>query len=419
MNSCEIVVDNFAGGGGASLGLEWALGRSPDIAINHDAVALELHRLNHPETEHLCKDLFDVDPVQATRGQPVGLAWFSPDCKHFSKAKGGKPVEKKIRGLAWVVIRWAARVKPRIIILENVEEFKTWGPLRSDGRPCKRRTGQTFQQWVGHLEKLGYQVEWHELVAADYGAPTSRKRFFLIARCDGRPIVWPEPTHGPGLLPYRTAAECIDWSIPCPSIFERKRPLAENTLKRIAKGVRRYVIESADPFIVPIHHYNGRVNVHGCDEPLRTITASPKGGSFALAAPYLVKCNHQGQSIEDPVRTVMASSRGHHALCAAFLAKHYGGVVGHELDKPIGAITSVDHHSLVTVRGELYQIEDIGLRMLQPRELARAHGFPDDYKLRGTKTVQVRMIGNSVPPVWAEALCNANYTDTGQEVLSA
>ncbi len=236
-----------------------ATGRSVDIAINHDPDAIAMHAMNHPETKHYCESVWDVNPREAVNGLPVGLCWLSPDCKHFSKAKGGKPVEKKIRGLAWVAVRWAATVKPRVIMLENVEEFKTWGPI-VDGKPCPVRKGKTFQSFVRALERQGYQVEFKELRACDYGAPTIRKRLFMVARRDGMPIVWPTPTHGlPGtpevksgkLAPWRTAAECIDWSIPCPSIFERKKPLAENTLKRIAKGIQKFVIESASVFPVP------------------------------------------------------------------------------------------------------------------------------------------------------------------------
>jgi DNA (cytosine-5)-methyltransferase 1 len=247
----ELIVDNFAGGGGASLGIGMALGRSPDIAINHDPEAIAMHAANHPETKHYCEDVWYVDPVEACDGRPVGLAWFSPDCKHFSKAKGGKPVSKKIRGLAWVVIRWAKAVKPRVIILENVEEFQTWGPLTADGMPCPLRKGQTFRRWKTQLENLGYQVSTRELRASDYGTPTIRKRLFIVARCDGLPIAWPEATHGDpkkikndlfsiNRKPWRTAAECIDWALPCPSIFERHRPLAENTLRRIAAGIKRF-----------------------------------------------------------------------------------------------------------------------------------------------------------------------------------
>ncbi|MDE1901479.1 MAG: DNA cytosine methyltransferase [Alphaproteobacteria bacterium] len=252
-----LIVDNFAGGGGASTGIEMGLGCSIDIAINHDDEAVAMHTANHPGAEHLCQSVWRADPRDVTKGRPVSLAWFSPDCKHFSKAKGGKPVEKHIRDLAWVVVHWAKLVRPAVIMLENVEEFKDWGPLTSteDGKliPCPLRKGFTFRRWCGELKKLGYKIEYRELRACDYGAPTIRKRLFLIARCDGKPIVWPAPTHGPGLIPYRTAADCIDWSIPCPSIFERKRPLAEATLRRIAKGIFRYVIDAPKPFIVQYH----------------------------------------------------------------------------------------------------------------------------------------------------------------------
>jgi len=260
----ELIVDLFAGGGGASTGIEWALGRSPDIAVNHNKKAVLMHQINHPHTKHYCESVFDVVPQEVCAGRPVGHLWMSPDCTHFSKAKGSKPVSKRVRGLAWVGKRWAATVRPRVIFLENVEEFTTWGPLvRINGNmhPCKKRSGRTFRTFVRELQRLGYAVEWRTMRACDYGAPTIRKRLFLVARCDGEAIVWPEPTHGdPGkdgvkggqLLPWRTAAECIDWSIPCPSIFTRKKPLADNTLRRIARGIQRYVIDNPAPFIVPI-----------------------------------------------------------------------------------------------------------------------------------------------------------------------
>lgn len=251
----EIIVDNFAGGGGASTGIELALGRPVDIAINHDPAAIAMHRANHPFTEHYCESVWDVDPVKVCRGRRVALMWLSPDCKHFSKAKGGKPVEKHIRGLAWIAVRWAALVKPRVIVLENVEEFKTWGRIdRATGKPDVAHKGETFRSFVNALKHHGYAVEWKELRACDYGAPTSRKRLVLIARCDGKPIVFPKPTHGKGkgLKPYRTAAEIIDWTLPCPSIFARKKPLVEATLRRIARGLDKFVIRAEKSFIVPI-----------------------------------------------------------------------------------------------------------------------------------------------------------------------
>lgn len=475
----ELVVDLFAGGGGASTGIEQAIGRPVDIAVNHDPEAVSLHTANHPQTRHFCSDVFEVDPLTVTEGQPVGLLWASPDCKHFSKAKGGKPVSKKIRGLAWVVIKWAKLTKPRVICLENVEEFQTWGPLGPDNRPCPERKGLTFQRWKKQLANLGYKVEHRELRACDYGAPTIRKRLFLVARCDGLPIVWPTPTHAKpdakgkvpaGMKPWRTAADCIDWSIPAPSIFERDKPLADATCRRIAKGIMRYVVEAEQPFIVP-----------GVAATLVQTGYGERPGQ----APRV-------PGLDKPLGTVVAGQK--HALVQAFLAKHYTGVVGTELEHPAGTVTTADHHSLVTanlihmghgegkeggkrwshgirdvkdplntitaqgaaagvvhsflvkyyseggqdaactdpmhtiptkdrmglvmVRGEPYAIVDIGLRMLTPRELYRAQGFPDSYVIDTgaagepiTKTAKVRMCGNSVCPPLSHALVKANYCE--------
>ena len=332
----EIIVDNFAGGGGASTGIELATGRVVDIAINHDPDAILMHRTNHPHTMHYRASVWDVDPVEVCRGRPVGLAWFSPDCKHFSKAKGGKPVDKNIRGLAWIVLRWAGLVRPRVIILENVEEFQTWGPVRR-GRPVKSKTGQTFRQWLGQLEALGYTVEWRELVAADYGAPTTRKRFFLIARSDGRPIVWPKPTHAPAdspearagtKKPWRSAAEIIDWNLPTPSIFATKeeirerygvaavRPLARNTMRRVARGVDKFVIRSASPFLVIVNHA-GEFRGQGLAEPLQTITAKHGYGVASPVMAPLTMHNNQnavGTSITDPVNTITGTGAGGHQM---------------------------------------------------------------------------------------------------------
>ncbi|QXB98636.1 DNA cytosine methyltransferase [Aeromonas sp. FDAARGOS 1418] len=537
----EIVVDNFAGGGGASTGIEMALGRSPEIAINHDPDAISMHTVNHPGTEHYCESVWDIVPRDVVAGRPVGLVWLSPDCKHFSKAKGSTPVSKKIRGLAWVTLRWAATVRPRVIMLENVEEFQTWGPLLIDAegnaRPDPAKKGRTFNSFINALRRQGYKVEWRELRACDYGTPTIRKRLFLIARRDGAPIVWPKPTHGDPasaevkagkLLPWPTAADIIDWSIPCPSIFERKRPLAENTLRRIAKGLERFVINAAEPFIVKCNHTSTRT-VYDCfrgqgineplqtitqspgfavvqptlapfitefanasnqrnmpaDEPLRTICAQVKGGHFALVAPVIARQfgNSVGQSVEDPLGTVMAKA-DKSQLVTAFLAKHYTGVVGAELTQPLPTVTTVDHNALVTshlvklrgtcqhgqpvtepmptvtagglhigevrafllkyygtdsttpcseplhtvttrdrfglvtVRGEDYQIVDIGMRMLEPHELFAAQGFPADYVIdhdatgkKFTKTAQVARCGNAVCPPLAAALVRANLPE--------
>jgi len=356
----ELVVDNFAGGGGASTGIEAALGRPVDIAINHDAEAIAMHAINHPRTKHYCENIWEVDPREACGRRPVGLAWFSPDCDHFSRARGTKPVQKEIRGLAWVVIRWAKTVRPRTIILENVQEFETWGPV-VDGRPDPARAGSTFRQWLGKLRGLGYSIEFRSLVAADYGAPTTRKRLYLIATRDDAAIVWPDPTHGKGRRKsWRTAAEVIDWSLPCPSIFERKRPLAEATLRRIAAGIRRYVIEAPRPFIIPVTH-QGDARVHGLGEPLRTVTGAHRG-EFALASPFIVRHGHyshrtgaglregcgagtfRGQELGHPLATVCGTNDKH--LVVPLITKHYGGMVGHDVERPIGAITSQDHHAL-------------------------------------------------------------------------
>lgn len=582
----ELAIDLFAGGGGASTGIEQAIGRAVDIAINHDPEAVALHQANHPQTRHYVSDVFEVDPVAVTNGQPVGLLWASPDCKHFSKAKGGKPVSKKIRSLAWVVVKWAKLVHPRVICLENVEEFQTWGPLGADNMPCPKRKGKTFARWKRSLEAMGYAVEHRELRACDYGAPTIRKRLFLVARCDGQPIVWPEPTHAaPGSLqlkakklkPWRTAAECIDWSIPAPSIFERSKPLADATCKRIAKGIQRYVVNAAEPFIVNVanskttgrgpnnwpgseplrtvtsspgfalavpklapfltEHANASTQrTFAADEPLRTQVAQVKGGHFALAVPTLIQTGYgerPGQAprvpgLDKPIGTLVGGQK--HALVSAFLAKHYTGVVGSDLADPVATVTSVDHHSLVTanmvhlghgegegatkrrshgirdvrepvntitasgavgalvtshmlklrgtnvgsatnepvhtvsaqgthhaevraflikyygtdqdprltepmhtvptkdrfglvtVHGEEYAIVDIGLRMLTPRELYRAQGFPESYQIDTggdgralTKTAQVRMCGNSVCPPMSRAIVAANYIEPQQQ----
>lgn len=421
LDADEIVADNFAGGGGASTGIEWALGRSPDIAINHDDEAIAMHRANHPTTEHYLESVWDVDPLAACAGRKVGLAWFSPDCKHFSKAKGTVPREQKIRGLAWSAVRWAQLVKPRVICLENVEEFKDWGPLdRKTGLPRKDKKGVTFRAFVRKLERLGYVVEWRLLRAHDYGAPTSRRRFFMIARCDGAAITWPEPTHGPGRAkPYRTAAECIDWSVAAPSIFDRERPLAEKTLRRIARGIQKFVLANARPFIVPVNHGDkgqpdGRSQ--SIDAPLTTVTSHGRGSHavvtpmlvryngerrdgekrgasladplptqdtsnrYALVAPYLVhrsngerpaKVKPDGSiaaaqapriyDIEQPLGTVMAQGQKH-ALVTAFLAKHNGGnndrngrMSGSALDVPTDTVTSRDSKALTVAHLVRYQ----------------------------------------------------------------
>ena len=392
----EIIVDNFAGGGGASTGIELAIGRSVDIAINHDPNAVAMHTTNHPDTLHYCESVYDVRPKVATAGRPVGLAWFSPDCRHFSKAKGAKPVEKAIRGLAWIVIRWALEVGPRVMMLENVEEFKTWGPLLvGEMRPDPERAGETFEAFIGMLSTgvpadhpallecceflqlspdseqvqqlvagLGYDVDYRELRACDYGAPTIRKRFFMVMRRDGMPIAWPDITHGDPkspavqagkLAPWRTAAECIDWSIGAPSIFERKKPLAKNTLKRIARGIQRFVLDNPTPFIVKCNHTSTRSGYdcfrgQSLNEPLQTIT---KKHGYAIAVPHLTKfrTGATGQEVTEPVPTVTAGTsrrpggNGHalglvEAALAPFIARQFGASVGHGAGEPSATITA-------------------------------------------------------------------------------
>ncbi len=507
----ELIVDNFAGGGGASTGIEMATGISVDIAINHDPEAIKMHKANHPSTKHYCESVWDVDPVKACKGHPVALAWFSPDCKHFSKAKGGKPKDKNIRGLAWVALRWAGKVRPRVIMLENVEEFKTWGPLNRSHRPIKSKQGQTFNKFITQLKDLGYEVEYRELVAADYGAPTMRKRFFMIARCDGKPIVWPEPTHGPadsvmvkaGLLkPYLGAYTQLDFSLPCPSIFDTSeeikekygiravRPLAPKTMERIARGLKKFVIDNAEPFIVQVNHSGAKSDYcNSMNEPLRVITA--KHG-FGIVEPYIVQIGQtgftadrskdvrepittivsknehclisptliqyhsetsenevRGQALEQPIMTVDGSNRyglvtsflskfyktgtgqdlreplhtvttsaGHFGEVRAFLIKYYGQGTGQDVKEPLDTITAQDRFGLVTIAGVDYQIVDIGLRMLEPKELYGCQGVPDDYIIDHdcegnaiSRTEQVKKCGNMVCPPIPAALVKANLPE--------
>ena len=443
----ELIVDNFAGGGGASTGIELATGYSVDIAINHDPEAIKMHKANHPNTKHYCENVWAVDPVKACKGHPVALAWFSPDCKHFSKAKGGKPKDKNIRGLAWVACRWAGLVRPRVIILENVEEFKTWGPLNRRHHPIKSKQGKTFKNFLQQLTNLGYEVQFRELVAADYGAPTMRKRFFMIARCDGKPIVWPEPTHGPadsekvnaGLLkPYVGAYTQLDFSLPCPSIFDTSeeikekygiravRPLAKKTMDRIGKGLKKFVIDEDEPFIVDgkmpfliqYHSYNGN-NVRGqkITDPLMTLDGSNRYGLVCAFVSKFYKSG-VGQDIREPLHTV-TTSPGHFGLVMAYLIKYYGSEEGgHDIRDPLDTLTSKDRFGLVEVYGTKYQIYDIGLRMLEPKEQYRCQGFPDDYIIDHDYTgkiyprsEQVRRCGNAVCPSIPAALVKANLPE--------
>lgn len=543
----ELIVDNFAGGGGASTGIELATGYSVDIAINHDPEAIKMHKANHPNTKHYCENVWAVDPIKACNGHPVGLAWFSPDCKHFSKAKGGKPKDKNIRGLAWVALRWAGLVRPRVIMLENVEEFKTWGPLNRRHHPIRAKQGKTFERFVQQLRELGYEVEFRELIAADYGAPTMRKRFFMVARCDGKPIVWPEPTHGPadseevkaGLLkPYVGAYTQLDFSLPCPSIFDTSeeikekygiravRPLAPKTMDRIARGLKKFVLDNPEPFIIQCNHGGERrpndirepmptitgkhgygvvepymipigygerdgqaPRVHDVEKPLPTIVGS---GKHYLCEPYMVQIGQtgftkdrskdvreplttivsknehclisptliqyhsetaqgevRGQTIKDPIMTVDGSNRyglvtsflskfyksgigqdereplhtittsaGHFGEVRAFLIKYYGDATGQDIEQLLDTVTTKDRFGLVTIEGVDYQIVDIGLRMLEPKELYGCQGFPDDYIIDHDYTgktyprsEQVRRCGNAVCPPIPAALVKANLPE--------
>lgn len=534
----ELIVDNFAGGGGASTGIEMATGYSVDIAINHDPEAIRMHKVNHPNTKHYCENVWAVDPVKACEGHPVALAWFSPDCKHFSKAKGGKPKDKNIRGLAWVACRWAALVRPRVIMLENVEEFKTWGPLNRGHHPIRAKQGDTFRQFVKQLNDLGYEVQFRELVAADYGAPTKRKRFFMIARCDGVPIMWPKPTHAPtdseevkmGLLkPYVGAYTQLDFSLPCPSIFDTSeeikekygiravRPLAPKTMQRIARGLKKFVLDNPEPFIIQCKFNNDAQDIrkplgtittigshllvepylsvnrenhfgsdirdpmptitgkHGygvveprlapymgtnttnhpggnCREPIHTITT---GNQQCLISPTLIQYHSEtsdavrGQGIENPIMTVDSSNRyglvtsflskfyktgigqdereplhtvttsaGHFGEVRAFLIKYYGEGTGQDIEQPLDTVTSRDRFGLVTIKGVEYQIVDIGLRMLEPKELYGCQGFPDDYIIDHDSTgktysrsEQVKRCGNAVCPPIPAAMVRSNLPE--------
>ena len=591
----ELFVDNFAGGGGASTGIEIAIGRSVDIAINHDPYAIAMHKANHPNTKHYCEDVWQVDPVEACGGHPVALAWFSPDCKHFSRAKGGKPVDKNIRGLAWVAVKWAYHVRPRVLMMENVPEIQTWGPLGEDSKPIKERSGETFEGFILALttgipadhpafhemcsaldiqadskmayalqQGLGYTIDYRTLKSCDYGAPTTRTRFYLIGRCDGKAIVWPKPTHGPKkadavrsgkLLPYRTAAECIDWSIPAQSIFERDKPLAENTLRRIARGIQKFVIENPEPFIVQVNHSGEGFRGQSIHDPLNTVTAKHGYGVVAptimcnntnnigasadsplptvttgnrnylvaptvtaigqtgsldrsrradeplstivskaehlLVAPTLIQYHSEtakdevrGQELDEPLMTQDTSNRyalsvahimknyaggyngagsaadapldtvtakdhnslvtahiltmrnnmdgqpadeplttistsgAHHAEVQAFLVKYFSNGAAKSVDTPLDTVTTKDRFALVTIHGEEYIITDIRMRMLQPRELFNAQGFPGDYIIETDangnpypKSKQVARCGNAVTPPVATALVRANLPE--------
>lgn len=480
----ELVVDNFAGGGGASTGIELALGYPVDIAVNHDEDAIAMHKVNHPFTTHYQEDVFAINPEQVTGGRPVGIAWFSPDCKHFSRAKGGKPVDRKIRGLSWVVLKWAlSSAAPRVIFMENVPEIKTWGSLIDiDGimRPDPKRVGETFNGFVAMLTTgiakkhpafievceflkinlesdeanrlsngLGYKVAWKELRACDYGAPTIRKRFYLVARRDGEPIVFPEPTHGEGkgLKRYKTAAECIDWSIPCPSIFGRKKELADNTKRRIARGLEKFVIKNPKPFIMQMDFENAPQNVNASistitatyiskyfsgenqsgtsiRQPLSTVTGIDHN---ALVETHLcvLRNNMDCKAMDKPLPTLMTST-GHFAQIKTYMQKYSCSVelqkwdnVRKLLNDYAGYSIMDDEILILEINGNQYFIANICMRMLRARELMLAQGFPADYIIdieshigkKYSEAKQVARMGNAVCPPVAEALVRANLAD--------
>lgn len=443
-----IVVDLFAGGGGMSKGIELATGRSVDIAINHDPQAIRMHRANHPETEHYCEDVFQVDPVKAVKGRHVYWLHGSPDCTHHSNARGGKPVDKHIRGLAWVLVDWARAVRPDFISMENVKEFLSWGPLRPDNTPDPERKGETFREFVAALEELGYRCEFKIMLACDFGAPTKRERLIGIFTCTDESIVWPEPTHGDPnsdevksgkLLPWRSAAEIIDWSIPVPSIFTRKKPLAQATLDRIGRGLKKFILDHPDPFIAPVSaeieedrselvaafmtKYHGATSdkdVRGqhLDDPLQTIDTSNR---FALVTVNIIKLrNHNtGHAVDEPLHTITAGGT-HLGVVCAFIQKYYGQGEGQTCDDSLHTITSKDKFGLVIIkiRGEDYVIVDICMRMLTPRELFNAQGFTPDYIIEHdidgnpiSKKDQVAKCGNSVPPVFGEHIIRSCRPD--------
>lgn len=396
--SGELIVDLFAGAGGASLGIERALGRPPDVAVNHSERAIRQHMRNHPGTEHHQTDVWDVSPRNVAAGRPVGLLWASPDCRHFSRAKGKAPVSPQIRSLAWVVCLWAAQVRPRVIIMENVREMVTWGPVLADGRPCPARAGKTWDRFVGRLRSMGYALEYREECAADFDTPTIRTRLFLIARCDGQPIAWPEPTNGAGLIPRRSALECLDLSIPIPSILSRAKPHAPATLARFAEGLRRFAVESPGPVLIEVPGMDGRPG---------------------MAAAWIAKhyTGVTGTTLRVPLGTITA--KDHHSLCVAWLTSYYGsGGQWSDLRAPCPTVVGKARHALCAARIAGREIIDLGMRMLAPRELARAQGFPDSYELVGTLTEQIAGIGNSVCPTLAAAIVRVNLVPQGKRVAA-
>lgn len=438
---CNLIIDCFAGGGGASVGIEMALGRSVDIAINHDPDAILMHKTNHPGTLHLTEDIFKVDLQKYVGNQHVALMWASPDCTSHSKAKGGQPRKQGLRILPWAVYKHAKAILPDVIIMENVEEIQQWGPLDEEGHPIKERAGEDYRKFISAMVNIGYEFDSRELVAADYGAPTTRKRWYAVFRRDGKQIVWPKPTHNrlgtDGLKPYEQCGDYIDWSDLGKSIFDRPKPLAEATQKRIANGIKKYIVDNPDPYIVRnkdalafIIQYHGETRQGDSrgqllTEPIKTIDTSNR---YGLVTAFITKYYKTGigQGCDEPLHTI-TTSPGHFGVISAFLVKYYGTGCGQVLNEPLGTITTKDRFGLVNVlvdiHGEKYSISDIFLRMLKPEELKVMQGFPKDYiidrdyKWRNYPIAkQVARIGNSVVPVMAEVLVKANcpYLKVGE-----
>ena len=425
-----LIIDLFAGGGGASVGIEMALGREVDIAINHDPQAILMHKTNHPNTLHLTEDVFKVDLKKIVGDRHVALMWASPDCTSHSKAKGGQPRNKGLRILPWAVFKHARLIKPDVIIMENVEEIQQWGPLDESGHPIKARMGESYSQFIDAMKSLGYVVESRELVAANYGAPTTRKRWYAIFRRDGEPIVWPKQTHFENGTPkWLECGDYIDWSDLGKSIFDRKKPLAEATQRRIANGIKKYIIDNPNPYIVKdkaaiayMIQYHGEQKKGDSrgqllSEPIKTIDTSNR---YGLVTAFVTKFYKTGigQSCAEPLHTI-TTSPGHFGVISAWLVKYYGTGCGQTIDGPLATITTKDRFGLVNVLididGENYIISDIFLRMLKPEELKVMQGFPKDYIIDRDynwntypKSEQVARIGNSVVPIVAMAIVSAN-----------
>ncbi len=438
-----MIIDCFAGGGGASVGIEMALGRSVDIAINHDPDAILMHKTNHPNTLHLTEDIFKVDLQKYVNGRHVDLMWASPDCTSHSKAKGGQPRKHGLRILPWAVYKHARNILPDVIIMENVEEIQQWGPLNEKGHPIPERKGEDYKKFITAMQSLGYEFDSRELVAADYGAPTTRKRWYAVFRRDGKQINFPKPTYNKfgtdGLKPYKQCGDFIDWSDLGKSIFDREKPLADATQKRIANGIKKYIIDAESPYIVRdgnavayIIQYHGETKAGDSrgqllTEPIKTIDTSNR---YGLVTAFITKYYKTGigQGCDEPLHTI-TTSPGHFGVISAFLVKYYGTGCGQVLNEPLGTITTKDRfglvNALVDIRGERYIISDIFLRMLKPEELKVMQGFPKDYIIdrdynwkKYPVAKQVARIGNSVVPVMAQKLVEANcgYLKIGDRV---